>query len=246
VKLTVKRKLELGWTRVVGGRVLRVVHDHQIRTASYSSHTEEKGLAIPWPAGLRGAAPTPAKKRTFDTNWLTASVGDIAVEVLFDSTKRILGYLYLSGSAINLLRYVSGVDKDLVAGWFATGKGIRIDLDRAHEMEPEQFIAAMIGVKYSGADVAVAYLDLNVHEEAQAVVQVTGNAFSYEAEDGLPPTADLVLKLTSRDKHTTYAHLQIPARSQDYGIQPFAYDVLLSSPEVVLHEFSAPAPPSQE
>lgn len=241
MKLTVKPRLGLGWTHVRGGRVLRVTREHQIAVSSYSSHVEGKieDMPGPWPAEA-GPEPIPHKRRVFDGESATALAGDLAIEVLAARNQRLLGYYYLSGPAINLVRYVTADDGVLVAGWFATGKGIRIALDHAAGMPPMKFVEAMMGVKYSGADVAVTLVKLPDVAESQALIQVMNVAFGYEAKDGIPPTTDVILKACSLDKKRLYAHLQIPRRCQEYGVHPFAHDVLLSSPELVSHDFAAP------
>jgi hypothetical protein len=233
-----------GATRVRGGRVLIVTHEHQVSTRGYDArnddlnihnvHNEEKIRQI--------AGALPFKARQFDAKWTSAKVGDLAVEVVVAKTGCILGYAYISGASINVIRYVNDADRSSVAGWFSTGKGLRFDPVGAESAE--QFLASIMAIKYSGADVAVTTVKVSSEAEQDAASQALLEMFAY-VDDSREATTDILAKVSRRGgllrkKDYALLHLQIEKRGQEYAVQPFVFELLESSPELVHHEFLVP------
>lgn len=201
---------------VRGGQVLRVTHDHQASTKGYDERPDD---AL-------------GKSRAFDAGWVTASTGDLAVEVVAAKTARVLGYAYLSGPAINVVRYVSDADRDLVTGWFTPARGIRAT-SPPQDMSVSDFGAWMREMKYADADVVAAIFGCpkgSTAEMMRALARVYGLAPALD-DRGRPPTADLVARVQGDgDREFGVVHFQAPGRSQDHACQPFPCDLLLSSP----------------
>lgn len=202
-------------THVRGGQVLRVTHDHQVSTKGYDKR----------PDNARG------KSRAFDAGWVTASIGALAVEVIVPKTESVLGYAYLSGPAINVVRYVSDADRDLVAGWFTPARGIR-GTSPTHEMTVSDFGAWMREMKYADADVVSAIFGCpkgRMAETMRALARVY--SLAPVLGDRKSPTADLIGKVQGDgDREFGVIHFQAPDRAQNYACQPFPCDLLLSSP----------------
>jgi hypothetical protein len=218
MKLSVKR--QLGCTHVRGGRVLTASIEHSVSTSSYDPRPDD----------------TTGKRRKMPP-WVTVRAGDIAVEIVAVKTSRVLGYMYASGDAINVIRYVGDSDRALVAGWFATGKALRFEI--ALET-PEQTVASMMAIKYSGADIAVSQCRAS-SEDLRRIMDILARAYSY-CDDARTPTTDVVITVHAiggRDRGAV--HFQTPARAQDWPCQPFVTDLFWSSPEAMHHDFLVPA-----
>lgn len=213
MKLSVKPRF--GMTRVRGGQVLRVTHDHQVSTKGYDKRPDD---AL-------------GKSRSFDAGWVTASTGALAIEVIATKTEGILGYAYLSGPAINVVRYVGDVDRSLVAGWFTPAKGIRAT-SPPQEMSISDFEAWMREMKYADADVVAAIFACpkgRMSETMRALARMYSLAPAFD--DQRLPTADLVGRVQGDgDKGFGVVHFQVPERAQKHACQPFPCDLLLSSP----------------
>src|SRR4029079_6024838 len=138
MKLSVRPKL--GAITVHGGQILRVSHNHQVSTRGYD----------PRPDKLHG------KARVFEAPWVTALIGDLAVEIIARQTKKIVGHAYLSGPAINVIRYRIAKD-DPVEGWFTPAKAISIKTFSQDTGVPG-LVDWMHRAKYSDADIVVANL----------------------------------------------------------------------------------------
>jgi hypothetical protein len=241
MKLSVKRMW--GAVQVRGGRVLVVTHDHQISTTGYDARCDDPKNEDEI---RRDTGAQPFQPRTFDAKWTNARVGDLAVEIVGVKVDRVLGYTYVSGDSINVIRYVSDADRDLVAGWFSTGKGIRFTPVPSHRdgcdngPTMEQFICSMMAIKYGGADIAVATITTQNEAEQDAASRSMLEVFRYEDETRLA-TTDVLLKVTSpgvfRRHPFALLHMQAEGRVQKYACQPFVFDILESSPELVHHEF---------
>ena len=147
MKLSVQKRW--GFVHVRGGRVLTVSHDHQVSASTYDEHLDDL-ISVPATSSELGARPP--TKRTFDAKWTTAKIGDVVIEIIAQKTGKLLGYGYLCGKAINTIKYVNDGERDRVAAWFEPGKGLRFTIPLELELEP--FIASVMAIKYSGADVA--------------------------------------------------------------------------------------------
>lgn len=215
MKLSVKPRF--GMTRVRGGQVLRVTHDHQVSTRGYDKRPDD---AL-------------GKSRSFDAGWVTASTGALAIEIIATKTKSILGYAYLSGSAINVVRHVSDADRAVVAGCFTPAKGIRAT-SPPQEMPVSDFDAWMREMKYANADVVAAIFACPKGRMSETM-RVLARMYSLAPalDDQRPPMADLVGRVQGDgDKEFGVIHFQVPERSQEHACQPFLCDLLLSSPSL--------------
>jgi hypothetical protein len=213
MKLSVKPRF--GMTHVRGGQVLRVIHDHQVSTKGYDKR----------PDNALG------KSRSFDAVWVTASTGDLAIEVIVPKTARVLGYAYLSGPAINVVRYISDADRTLVAGWFTPAKGIRAT-SPTPDMSVSDFGTWMREMKYADADVVSAIFGCpkgRMAETMRALARVY--SLAPVRDDQKSPTADLIGRVQGDgDREFGVIHFQVPERTQNHACQPFPCDLLLSSP----------------
>lgn len=213
MKLSVKPRF--GMVHVRGGQVLRVAHDHQVSLKGYDKRPDD---AL-------------GKSRSFDARWVTAVIGDLAVEVVARKTDGVLGYAYLSGPAINVVRYVSDADRALVAGWFASARGIRAT-SPTQEMSASDFETWVGKMKYVDADVVSAIFGCPRGRTADTMQALARLYSSTPApDDRRPLTADLIGRVQEDGgKGFGVVHFQVPARAQDHACQPFPCDLLLSSP----------------
>lgn len=232
MKLSVKKRW--GFVHVRGGRVLVVAHDHQISSSTYDG-TVDDVVRVPDQSARLGAMPH--KKRTFDAKWTTAKIGDLAVEIFAQKTGKLLGYAYLCGEAINTVRYVLEGELERVAAWFTPGRGLRFAIPL--ELELEQFIAAVMVIKYGGADVACSRFEVSSDAHMEAALNGLLAAYAYEAEGMVPTTHMLVTSAVRKAKKMGTVHCQPPKHGQPYAAQPFLHELLLSSTELVPHEFKS-------
>lgn len=234
-----------GATQVRGGRVLVVSHEHQVSTRGYDARSDAPEVhATTDEERMRQiAGALPFKARQFDAKWTSAKIGDLAVEIVEAKNGRILGYAYTSGASINVIRYVNDADRGAVAAWFSTGKGLRFSPTGAESAE--QFLRCIMAIKYSGADVAVTTVMVPSDEERDFATQALLQSFAF-SDASREATTDILAKIRRRRgilRKRDYAllHLQAEKRGQEYACQPFVFELLESSPELVHHEFLAPA-----
>lgn len=155
---------------------LRVTHDHQVSTKGYDKRPDD---AL-------------GKARSFDAGGVTASTGDLAVEVIAMKAEGVLGYVYLSGPAINVVRYVSDADRTLVDGCFTPARGIR-ETSPTQDMSVLDFGAWMREMKYADADVVSAIFGCpkgRMAETMRALARVYSLAPALDARKS--PMADLI------------------------------------------------------
>ena len=240
MKMTIKRRL--GATQVVGGRILQVTHDHLVSTKGYDGRIDRMEM-LPPPSDPDLPATQPFKPRSFDHGWETALVGDLAIEVIGVKTSRVMAYVYLSGRAISIFRHVCDQDRNQVAGWFSEGKGLRFE-EVDPSISPTALVNGMMGLKYSGADIAACRLRVKDIRDAQYAGAAFATAYSYGCDE-LEATTDVVFGFDlARGKETCVVHFQALKRAQEYAIQPFIVDLVLSSPHlspVNFREIRAPS-----
>jgi hypothetical protein len=225
MKLSIKPRF--GFVCVQGGRILVVTHEHQVPTSGYDASADHATLE-----GPRLAPEQPEfRSRTFDAKWISAAIGDVAVEVLSVKTGKVLGYAYLSGPAINVIRYVSDLDRETVHGWFAEGKGIRFS--PPSDREVELLIHAMMAIKYGDAHVAFCQVKVPTDQLVSEVLTAIGRASSYEAPDREWHTHIMVKAIGPKQVGTI--HHQPPQHAQAYAAQPFFHDLVHSSAHLVSH-----------
>lgn len=218
MKLSVKRKF--GMTQVRGGRVLRVTHAHQVGIKGYDDRYDRET----------------GRKRFADEKWVTTAVGDLAVEVISVKTNNIIAHAYLSGVAIDVVRYTSGTDP--VASWFEPARGLNVTFPDNAPSTIAEFVDRMMAIKYGGADIAVARIPIDGKRDmsTQEALGVLASAYSY-VDDAKTPSTDFVAMIRPKNGDLGIAHFQTPSRSQTYSIGPFTADVMLSSPDFERHAF---------
>lgn len=244
MKLSVTNKL--GFLRVRGGRILRVAHDHQIPTTTYNVSVDRARASQP--GNIEGLMPF--KPRDVGEKWATAKVGDVAVEIIAYKTQKLIGHAYLTGPALNLIRYASATPAP--PHFFELGLGIRVDpTPPAQDFPPAKFVAAMMVVKYvSKADVAVATILVPNQETAMSCARGLAQAYSYsphsmtdDSPAGPEATAHFMatIKLT-KGKAMTTIHLQPPKDAGEYAAQPFFHELVQSSVDLVDFDFFGNVP----
>lgn len=233
MKLSVKRRW--GFVHVRGGRVLTVAHDHQISASTYDAKVDEV-VYVPESSLRHGVKPH--QKRDFDAKWTTAKVGDLAVEIVAQKTARLLGYAYLCGEAINTIRYLNDGERDRVAAWFTPGIGLRFTIPL--DLQLEEFIAAVMVIKYGGAAVACSRVEVSSDGYLEAALNGLVSAYAHEVEGMVPTTHMLVTAAVRKEKKLGTVHCQPPKHAQPYAAQPFLHELLLSSTDLAPHEFFSP------
>lgn len=239
MRMSIKRRL--GMVQVAGGRILRVNHDHLVSTKGYDARPDSLER-MPPPADPEMPGLAPFKPRALDHGWETALVGDLAIEVIGVKAGRVLGYAYLSGRPISIIRHVCDHDREQVAGWFDEGRGVRFEVEP--EIKPAALVEGMMALKYGGADIAACRLRVANAEEAQYAGAAFATAYSYGRED-LEATTDVICGFDlARGKEACMMHFQTVKRAQDYAVQPFVVDLVLSSTHLVPVDFQALRLPS--
>lgn len=199
MKLSLKRKL--GFVHVKASRLLMVAHDHQVTTGT------ENAL-------------DPADRRADDgTKWVTARIGDLAIEMVAVQTGNVIGYSYIAGDAIRLNLYRAAAP----AHWFTDAKAVRWDmtwleqdLERSrrgqpHQVGVEDLIAGAMKLKYCGADVVVLNLTCDA-EDGKNAAGVLQGAFSYVADGSADNDAHLLGLIEEKKTETIVAIHSQPAR----------------------------------
>lgn len=232
MKLSVKRKW--GCVQVRGGRVMVAAREHSVAASSYDARTDaQKVETTEWSA--------PFKKRAFDKPWVTAAVGDLAIEIVGVKVERVLGYGYLAGPAINVIRYVSDQDRALVASWFTPGVAVRLDLTdvqkrlESNALTVEHCVAGMMAIKYGEIDVAVVDHEVPSEDEIQAVFQWLAQTYSYDTDEA--QARGHLMGCIRHRKRSAFAHFQPPKHASDYACQPFFFDLVNSSPHLTVHQY---------
>lgn len=218
-----------GHLQVVGGRVLRVIREHHVPTAPFDSGFDDNKMVV-------AASGEIVRRRIYAGPWETALRGDLAVEVRRTDDRSLIGHLYLTRDVANLLRYVpSPVMPQMPDPVFGPGQGARFDMSRAVDMEPDVFAAAMLSIKHSGADVAIATLDLGLLEARALLTVVSAALWSGVAR----PTNTHIFCSIGAGPGRMYLHHQPPCHVSDFTTTPFAYALLLSSSDLATLPFAA-------
>lgn len=115
MKLTTRTPPDSTFTQIRGGRILRTLVE----------------LVVPRvgiPAEVFGQR---HPRRASDTGFITTLAGDLSVEVINDTAGLLLGHYFLSGPAMNTMRYMPEAEGEATA-YFREVEGVRVDLDPAH------------------------------------------------------------------------------------------------------------------
>lgn len=141
-----------GWTHVRGGRIVRVIKPHSIPTDTLNSQGSIEEITS------RGEHP---RVQAFHKPYVLSVSGDLAIEILYVKTDKLLGYAYLSGDAVNLMRYDSTkiADYEIVTAY-------HLDLSKINDIgTPEAFAAVIVKIAESRAHVAFGKVSLQLADE---------------------------------------------------------------------------------
>lgn len=214
MKLSIKRRF--GFVQVRGGRVVTVTHDHQIPIGTESS-IEDKRYARKWSG----------------EKWVTAKIGDLAIEIFAVKTDKLLGYSYLSGNAIRLNLYRNDVEH-----WFEAAKVYRVKTEplEQQEMTPEQFVAGMMRCKYADARVVVFHMFVKTKDDLMTACEVFKHSYGYapfdvsDEQEYSAPTNLLAHIESRKPEHHALMHFQPPKDSQEYAATGFQIELVHGSP----------------
>lgn len=211
MKLSLKKKF--GHTHVRGGSVLRVTTEHAVSDR-----------------GLNTEAP---HARSDMDRWAFAKPGDLAVEVVAVKTKMVLGHSYLSGSAIQCIRYTEAKDD-----WFEPADAELATLPTPRETEAktakefqESMAAALMRIKYGGADLYGFEYQCERGESAKSVSNAILELFKYAPVDGPTEQASEIIGVVTEGpkKTTVVLHFQKPSNAQDNATSSFGASLLIDS-----------------
>lgn len=225
-------KFKLGHVHVGGGRVLTVVTPHPVSTATRSSHAERPETDRYRP---KDAPPVVEPKGAH----VIAEVGDLAIEVVYAKTGKLVGYSYLTGPAIQLIRYVD----DDGARWFSSES---VNVNRLDLPGPEGFAsrqayweamiptvsAARLGspavhafeisVPSSNPDAAADVADVVVNAWAMVPKEVTDEELKERCQSHL-------VGLVHAGKGVAEVHLQPPRHASDWNATGFQIALVLDA-----------------
>jgi hypothetical protein len=215
MKLSVRKRF--GWIHVRGGRVLRVVKPHAVRTSGRSAYAdEEKSSHEPprWKAGEK---------------WVYTEEGDVAVEIVAVKTGKVLGHSYLSGPAIQLNGYTP-FEED----WFEEAKGTFVEVPHPDGGKLstefiENVIGMFMGVKYSKDAVLGAFVyECTKGEDMRDVAEGLTRMWSYE-HDTDESTAHLLGLVKGHPKGVVIMHFQPTKHASDFAATGFQIELVLGA-----------------
>lgn len=172
MKLTIE-KPKLGYTHVRGGRVLSVIHGHEVSAKTLNTIDPDR--------------------RQLKREVVSCKPGDLVVEIVLIKTGKVIGYAYISGDAIQLMRYgmQSGLRPDLfepVIGW-------RVSLQPDDEIDPMKMIHAIQRCKYAPEGVRAVVFKLVIDEgnidDAKGASEFIFKALGLEPLPGSPMALEL-------------------------------------------------------
>lgn len=226
MKLTIE-KPKLGYTHVRGGRVLSVLHGHQVATTTNK-----------WD-------PTHRKQ---ETEYVTCKPGDLAVEIVLVKTGKVIGYAYVSGDALQYMRY--GMETGLRPELFEPVIAWRVNLQPTGEIDGMKMIHAIQRCKYAPDGVRAVVFDLLLEEgDGHATAQcgrfitevyrlnpLPGSPIGIELANS-PGKSHLfgMIRAGVGDGATTI-HFQPPDETHKHGCAPFQINLMWSSPCLVDHD----------
>lgn len=211
--------------KVTGSRLVRVVSEHKVNLA---------GLPIKNPgASLRE-----------NSGWGTAKVGDLAVELVWRKTKKVIGWSYLSGECIQAVRYLDEQRRwppaessyDPILGTLIV---LPDEIEKPTEAEANAFLTvvftALQAGRYLGATRPIAVFELQVKTApVQQALDFIMHALHYKMEGpDVPPEADVLGVVTGRDadgkKNGATIHSQAPDRAQTHAATPFQIHMVIDA-----------------
>jgi hypothetical protein len=208
VKLSIAPRF--GHIHVRGGRLLKVAHDHQV------------------PCTTENLAEPEEFKRRGSDKWVTAKIGDFAIELVAVKTGKVIGYSYLAGDAIRLHLYRAGAPEH----WFTPAQIQRADTTwLAAQATPDVsvLVGGMMGAKYGTADIVV--FEILVDEpDLSAAANVFPKAYCYEPADPCPNEAHIIGRIVTRAGlrgPMTLLHFQPPRHKNEHAIGGFQNTLLI-------------------
>lgn len=185
MKLSLDKKL--GWIQVKGQRLVEVTHEHQVptRTENVLDPHEPKR----------------------DAKWVTAKLGDYAVEMVAVKTGNVVGYSYLSGDAIRLNLYRDKAPDH----WFKDAVMKRL------ELECDAFIEHVLR-KQDGARLLAGLLRAKYFAGASLITFRTYGANKAAADDAWRAIGESLMYVPADDETNDPAHfvgvIEYPPRGQ--------------------------------
>ena len=236
MKLSIKPRF--GCVCVRGGQILVVHAEHAVPTSGYDASADQITSEGP---RLASSQPT-FQRRTFDDPWVTAKVDDLAIEVISVKTEVVLGYAYIGGGALNLIRYVSDRDRETARTWFTPGKGIRFN--PIFDIEGEQFVHAMSVIKHGDAHLAACQFRVTADELIEPALTAIAHASAHASPDPDQRWSTHILAKVISPKQVGTIHHQPLHHAGPFACQPFFHDLVHTSPHLQEHAFLPTTEPS--
>lgn len=215
-----------GWTHVRGGRVVRVIKPHSVPTSTLDVQSIEEVTS-------RDAHP---RAQAFHKPYVLSAIGDLAIEILYVKTDKLLGYAYLSGDAVNLMRYDAAkiTDYEIVTAY-------HLDLSKIVTLAtPEAFAAVIIQIAESRAHVAFGKVSLQLaDEDVTADMGVFMNVL-FKCWRMVPVQLsddEAAVYLKRRITHLLLDLEHVPVHSNGKRAKAKPYGTLHYQPKRDLHEF---------
>lgn len=217
----------LGAVQVRGGRLLEVAHDHRVSTGTANMMAPAKD-----DKGRPAAKP-------FNSKWVNAKVGDLAMELVVVKTGRVLGVTYLSGDALQLNLY----SNDLPPFWFTEAIGwsvFRPPFPAATEGHESRMLRAVERCKRSQARLVAFVLEVATDkpEELYRAHEWFWHAFAQLSDREAEHTqiAHVMGFFQTKKKHkgpVALFHSQPPRDVDKYCASGFQIDLVNTSPNLI-------------
>ena len=232
-----------GWTHVRGGRVVCVIKSHSVPTSTLNLNGSVE-------MNSRGEVP---RAQSFHKPYVLSVVGDLAIELVYVKTDKLLGYAYLSGDAVNLMRYDASKISD-----YATVTAYRLDFSKINGVDtPEAFAAVIVKIAASRAHVAFGKVSLqladsDVNADMSTFMNVLFKCWNLVPAQLSDEEASVYLKRRITHLMIDLEHVRMrsngkPAKPEIYGqlhyqpksavhefcVQPFVQQVLSTSPSLI-------------
>ncbi len=239
MKLSTIKKL--GYVQCRGGRLLEVAHDHQVRTDTLDTRNDGGGVPAHPPCDQRGCPLHGAPQFAADEPWVTAKVGDLAIEICSMKAGTVMGHAYLSGRAERLFRYTG-----TPAHWFAEAAGWKFDpFPMVADDTEEQVIAKISACLAAPVRAVVWNIPVEDVDHVHQALGAMGN-FATRATKPEGSRVHFIGSVTHKKGRNGTMHMQPPAEASPWCVQPFHIQLLLTSPNLARKltlEALAPAAP---
>jgi hypothetical protein len=220
VKLSLKKRW--GFIHVRGGRVLRVAKEHAVRCDTRSRNADHF-------EDFDGIRPSARGQPQGDAKWVTAQVGDLAIEIIVVKTGKVLGHSYLSGPAIQLNRYTP-----FDPAWFREGKSRLLEIVTPQsEKEAEALIDTLVDARLGDDDVVAIVHRAENDNDAKAAAGALHRYARLQRKDDqrdlAAATAHLVGLIFGRGKFRITLHFQPERDASDYAAADFQIPLALTA-----------------